>query len=71
MASFGFNWLRANHATELAAALPVATPPAAPATPDLGTQLEDMVVAIWREEQLWRVDDRINLAVILSLRRPT
>lgn len=34
-----------------------------PAPPDLETQLEDLVIEVWRCEADWRVDDRIDLAL--------
>ena len=33
-----------------------------PRAPDLQTQLEDMLHAIWLAEKRWRFDDRIDLA---------
>lgn len=38
-----------------------ATPP-----PDLATQLETILVAVWAAEDEWRLDDRISLAVELE-----
>jgi hypothetical protein len=35
--------------------------------PDLQTQLEELLAAVWAAEEDWRLDDRIDLA--LKLRR--
>jgi hypothetical protein len=36
--------------------------------PDLHTQFEELLAAVWEAEEEWRLDDRIDLA--LKLRRP-
>ena len=36
--------------------------------PDLQSQLEDLLSAVWTAEEEWRLDDRIDLA--LRIRRP-
>jgi len=36
--------------------------------PDLQSQLEDLLSAVWAAEEEWRLDDRIDLA--LRIRRP-
>ena len=36
--------------------------------PDLQTQLEELLAAVWAGEEDWRLDDRIDLA--MKLRRP-
>ena len=43
-------------------------PEAPPAPPDLATQLEDLVIEVWRCEADWRVDDRIDLALKVASR---
>ncbi len=37
-------------------------------TPDLATQLEAILDAVWEAEDNWRFDDRLDLA--LGVRRP-
>lgn len=39
------------------------------AAPDLETQLEDLLHAVWLAEANWRVDDRIDLATATRRRR--
>jgi hypothetical protein len=36
--------------------------------PDLQTQFEDLLSAVWAAEQEWKLDDRIDLAVRLGTR---
>jgi hypothetical protein len=36
--------------------------------PDLQTQLEDLLAAVWAAEEEWRFDDRIDLS--MRLQRP-
>jgi hypothetical protein len=46
--------------------------PAVPDTtdgPDLQTQLESMLDCVWRAEAIWRLEDRVSLA--LRFERPT
>lgn len=40
------------------------------AGPDLQTQFEDLLSAVWTAEEEWRLDDRIDLALGLSRRSP-
>ena len=37
-----------------------------PVAPDLGTQLEDLLVSVWHEERMWRTEDRIDPALQLG-----
>jgi hypothetical protein len=37
--------------------------------PDLQTQLEDLLGAVWAAEEEWKLDDRIDLAVQLNSRQ--
>jgi hypothetical protein len=39
------------------------------AHPDLQTQYEDLLSAVWAAEEEWRLDDRIDLAVQLGKRQ--
>ena len=39
-----------------------AAPTGWPAPPDLATQLEDLIRAVWESEENWRFDDRLDLA---------
>jgi hypothetical protein len=39
------------------------------AGPDLQTQLEDLLSAVWAAEEEWKLDDRIDMAVRLSSRK--
>ena len=41
-----------------------------PDTPDLQSQLEDILDAVWTGEENWRLDDRIDLALAVGRRRP-
>lgn len=40
--------------------------PMQPAPPDLGTQLEDILCAVWNAERQWRIEDRTDCAVRLT-----
>jgi hypothetical protein len=37
--------------------------------PDLQTQFEDLLSAVWAAEEEWRLDDRIDLAFRLGIRK--
>jgi hypothetical protein len=37
--------------------------------PDLQTQFEDMLSAVWAAEEEWKLDDRIDLALKLAKRQ--
>ena len=39
------------------------------ANPDLQTQFEDLLSAVWEAEEEWKLDDRIDLAVRLGSRK--
>jgi hypothetical protein len=38
-------------------------------TPDLQTQLEGILDAVWASEEEWRLDDRISLALAVERKR--
>jgi hypothetical protein len=41
---------------------PVATDDAATVSASLAFQLEELIAAVWRAEENWRFDDRLDLA---------
>jgi len=55
---------------EVAVVPPLPSPaPKRKANPDLQTQFEDLLSAVWEAEEEWKLDDRIDLAVRLGSRK--